>query len=93
MSGDRLAWDDPIAVLRWLTDLRVAWLDANSVAADMLAPLRKRKLGPAECRRLYSETSFQIDQLIHFAMSSLTRDDDDGGPGDPSGSGGAGPVH
>jgi len=41
MSGDTLDFDDPAAVLRWLTDLRVAWLDANSVTADMLAPLRR----------------------------------------------------
>ena len=93
--SDTLDWDDTAAVLRWLADLRTAWDDANSVTCDMLAPLRSRKLGPKECRRLYSEASFQLDQLIHFAMlkDAPPPDDDDGGPGDPSGNGGAGPVH
>lgn len=90
--SDTLDWDDTAAVLRWLADLRTAWDDASSVTVDMLEPLRKRKLGHAECRRLYSEASFQVDFLLHYATPK--RSPDDGGEhGDPSGNGGAGPVH
>lgn len=90
--SDTLDWHDTRAVLEWLGNLRTAWKDADSVATDMLAPLRSRRLGPAECRRLYSDASFQLEQLLHFATPK-GGPPDDGEPSDPAGCGGAGPVH
>jgi len=61
------------------------------VTCDMLAPLRSRRIGPAECRRIYRGAHAQIEQLLDFATPKdpPPDDDDDGGHGDPSGNGGS----
>lgn len=89
MSRSSLDWHDEIAVSKWLGALRVTIADADSVTRDMLRPLRERELGHALHRERYRDTSEQLRQLLDFA----TAPDPDGEPGDPAGSGGAGPVH
>jgi hypothetical protein len=66
-GGARLDWSDAASVRRFLVNLRVAIDDETSVTADMLRRRRRRRLGPAECRRLHREASEKIDGLLGYA--------------------------
>lgn len=83
MSGDKMR----SAIL----SLVEGWRDADAVTADMLRPPRERELGPALHARNYGEARGKIVASLAY-LSSLARDDG-GEHGDPSGNGGAGPVH
>jgi hypothetical protein len=67
-----------------LADIRSAFDDADAVTLDMLRPLRRRNLGPAEHRRLYREARNKLAALL------ATPDNDGDEHGDPAGSGGSG---
>lgn len=84
MSRPSLDWSDAVAVSRWLAGLRVAFHDADAVALDMLRPPRARDLGPALAARNYGEARAAVLSALAFADASE--------PGDPAGSGGAGPA-
>ena len=87
--ADSLDWSDPIAVSRWLAGLRLSFNDADAAALDMLRPARARELGPALHREKYEGARAQILQALDYAAAP----EPDDGHGDPSGNGGAGPVH
>lgn len=76
---------------RALLDLRVSSDDGDAVTQDMLRPASKRELGPVLHATNYRDARGKVLASIAFLMRIL--DDDGGEPGDPSGNGGAGPVH
>ena len=80
---------DPIAFGRWLAGLRSAFNDLDAVALDMLRPPRFRELGPAIHARNYTAAREQVLQALDFAAAPEPAPE----PGDPAGSGGAGPPH
>jgi hypothetical protein len=79
---------DPIAFARWLAGLRSAFNDCDAVAVDMLRPPRSRELGPAIHARNYAAARGQVLQALDFAAEPEPGPE----PGDPAGSGGAGPL-
>jgi hypothetical protein len=80
---ERLDFGDPAAVRAYFKDLRVVIEDAESVAEDMLAPIRKRTLGHAKQRQLYREARTALRQLLDYAdPQPLTPSE----PSDPAGS-------
>ena len=86
-APDRLDFGDPVAVRRFIGDLRVAFDDAAGVTEDMLRPKRKRDLGHVEHGRIFTAAKKQIADLLDYADPPAPVPD--GGPGDPAGSGGS----
>lgn len=74
---------------RALVDLRVAFDDADTVAADMLRAPRRRELGPVLAAQNYGDARSRVLAAHAYLMRLVSI----GEPGDPSGNGGAGPVH
>jgi len=89
MSRPSLDFTDPEAVHAWIVDLRVACDDLDSVLADALKPERRRRLGHREWKRLRREARETIASLLQYAAGPGPDDEHR----DPSGNGGAGPVH
>lgn len=63
---------DRDAARAWLAAISVSIEDATSVTADMLAPLRDRRLGPVEARRLHREAVATLRDLLGAAERGLT---------------------
>lgn len=62
-----LDWNDPVAVRRYVTELRVAFADHNAVLVDTLRRQYDRELGPSEHRRLHQEATEKIHFLLDYA--------------------------
>jgi len=88
-----LNWNDRATCKAWLDDLRGRCDDVIAVADDQTAQIAKRKLGRAAAVQLLAEAASSLDELFAFAARGLADDDEEPGSGDPSGSGGAGPIH
>ncbi|MFT3768451.1 MAG: hypothetical protein QM820_23630 [Minicystis sp.] len=73
---------DRALMKRVLLDLRVAVDDADTVAADMLRPPRRRELGPVLHRVQYREARGKIVQQIAYLLRMA-----DEGPAAPPGEG------
>ncbi|MFT3765691.1 MAG: hypothetical protein QM820_09270 [Minicystis sp.] len=67
MSRPSLDWTDEAAVREWLSNLRVAFADADAVTADMLRPLRQRELGHVQHRNMYGDAKKSILHLLEYA--------------------------
>jgi hypothetical protein len=80
-----LDFGDRAAVRAWLADLRAVMADSGAVAADMLRPLRKRKLGHREHARLHAEAREALAQLLAYAGAPPEEPE----PSDPAGCGGS----
>jgi len=89
VSRPSLDWTDATEVSIWLAGLRQSFSDADAVTRDLLRPPRQRELGPVLHADTYSKARAQILQALDFAAEP----EPDADPGDPSGNGGAGPVH
>jgi hypothetical protein len=74
---------------RALVDLRVAFDDADAVTQDQMRPLRKREFGPVLAAHNYGDARSRVLAAHAYLMRLVSV----GEPGDPSGNGGAGPVH
>ncbi len=74
-----------------LSTLCEAFRDADAITKDMLRPPRKRELGPALHADNYGEARASLVQALDRAVKLADEDEPD--HGDPSGSGGAGPIH
>ncbi len=77
---------------RVLTAIRIAVDDAEALTTDMLKPPRLRELGPALHRANYLDARSRMLSGLDYLMS-LTQPAPEPEGGDPSGNGGAGPVH
>jgi hypothetical protein len=84
MSRRTFDWNDPEDQDSLEEDLRVAFDDADALVEDMLLPPRERELGPAMHAEQWADIRRKFENLIAWVHPSE--------PGDPSGSGGAGPV-
>jgi hypothetical protein len=84
MSRRTFDWNDPEEQKRLVVDFRVAFDDLDALVTDMLLPPRQRELGPALHADQWADIRRQLERLIARLHPSE--------PGDPSGSGGAGPV-
>lgn len=62
-----LDWNDGEARRAWLAALTAAIDDDIAVTDDMLRPLRDRRLGPAEARRIHGEATSAIRALLDAA--------------------------
>ena len=79
----RLTFDNPAEARAWLEGLRVSFEDIDAVVVDMLAPVRKRRLGPVTHAEHYNAARAQL-------LSALAHATPEPEHGDPAGSGGAG---
>jgi hypothetical protein len=59
----------PDAVRRWVTEMRAAIDDADSITRDMTLPRRRRYLGPAKHEELYDAAHRAQVELIDRATS------------------------
>jgi hypothetical protein len=53
---------------QWLAAIKTAIDDIDDVAEDAIRPLRRRRLGPVEHKRLFMEARGQLDELVRYAM-------------------------
>jgi hypothetical protein len=81
----RLDWNDRAAVRRWVGDMRVVADDLDTIARDMLRPLRRRELGARSHREKFRDARKTIVDLLAYAMPP----DDGGGESSNGGS----PAH
>jgi hypothetical protein len=83
----RLELTNADAVRQWLLDAHVGVEDLVAVTRDQLKPVRERRLGVREAKRLYREARKKLAALFACALGPI----DDGGEvgGDPAGSGGS----
>ena len=65
-----------------LAEIRTAFDDLDAVGLDMLRPLRRRKLGPAEHRRLYREARGKLVRLFALPENDTEPGDSGGSPGE-----------
>jgi hypothetical protein len=79
----RLTFEDPADARAWLEGLRVSFEDIDAVVADMLAPMRKRRLGHATHAEHYNAAKEQIRSALAYAPPEPEH-------GDPAGLGGGG---
>ena len=75
---------------RALLALKLAFDDADAVAEDMLRAPRKRQLGPVLHRKNYGDARASMLSGLDYLIG-ITKPEPENG--DPSGNGGAGPVH
>jgi hypothetical protein len=91
VSRASLDWNDATEVAIWLSGLRQSFDDLDGVALDMLKPARERDLGHALHEKHYANARASILHALAYAVPEP--DDEEPDSGDPSGGGGAGPVH
>jgi hypothetical protein len=82
-----LNWNDPDARRLWLSRIDSDVADLLAAMEDQLAPVNDRQLGRAALRRIFDESSANLEELLSYAGRGLDADEH----GDPSGSGDAGP--
>jgi hypothetical protein len=92
VSRASLDWNDATEVAIWLSGLRQSFDDLDGIALDMLKPARERELGHSLHEKHYADARASILHALDFA-SAPEPDDEEPDSGDPSGNGGAGPVH
>jgi hypothetical protein len=68
-----LDFTDAAAVNAWLAALSEAVRDLESVTADALAPLRRRRLGHLEHARLADEAREKLRELLAYAGAPATQ--------------------
>ena len=54
-----------------ISGLRAAIADVKAVVEDQQKPLRKRRLGPAEAKRITGEAFVSIEKALAYAEGSL----------------------
>ncbi len=69
--ADRL---DRALLRRTVEELRVAFLDADAVVADLLRPPRERELGHREHVRIYTEARKKIFATLDWLLRALGDD-------------------
>lgn len=70
-ATEPIDWSNRDVLRKFFAALTVAIDDALAVGADQLAPLRKRRLGPAEAKRLHAEAEGAIRALLDVAERGL----------------------
>jgi hypothetical protein len=55
----------------WISGLRTAFADIKAVVENQQKPLRKRRLGPVEARRITGEAFVSIEKALAYAKSEI----------------------
>ena len=75
MSAPTLDWNDRAVCAAWLADVAGHVDDAFAAARDQLRPLRRRRLGRLEVRRLLAEAEDSLRAQLAYAHAGLSPDE------------------